>query len=100
MKKDLLVRIRKVALVLACVLSASSLVLPSAAVGQTPPAADVTHAGAPKAASDRHPLVDVRFHRQAPAPPAVAFPGTAGLTAVAVDPATRTAYVGDAEGIN
>src|SRR4051812_7010215 len=83
----------RAALIVACVLCAYSLLLQSSAVAQTPQAS-------PPAASDRHPLVDVSFHRQRPGPPTVALPGTGGPIAVAVDPATRTAYVADADGIN
>src|SRR3954447_18267316 len=86
-------RTTRAALIVACVLCASSLLVQPSAVAQP-------HQAGPPAASDRHSLVDVSFQRQRPGPPTVALPGTGGPTAVGVDPATRTAYVGDADGIN
>ena len=85
-------RTTRVALALAALACAGAPLLQSPALAQP--------AGRPAVGMGRHPLVSVAFHRQAPGPPTIDLPGTGGPTAVAVDPATRTAYVGDTDGVN
>jgi len=85
-------RISRAALVVACIVCAYSPLLQSPAAAQPPQAS-------PPASSNRHQLVDVSFHRQRPGPPTVAL-GNGNPVDVAVDPATRTAYVADADGID
>src|SRR3954451_23372610 len=89
-------RTSRAALVVVSVLCTVPALLSAPAVAQ--PMRPLTLTGRP-AATDRHPLASVRFHRPQPSAPTIAL-GEGNPVGVAVNSETRTAYVGDADGID